>query len=389
MNADAMKAIKAKLAEAINNGDTDSFVNELNDSMDKSVQDMVEERVMAKYNELKDVTDEQVMAQRGINPLTKEEKDFYNGMIRAAKDELTNYEVTLPITIETKIYDDVVQDHELLSHIDFVDSKGITEWIMSSDLNYAAAWGDLNDEITTEGKASFYKVEFSQYKLSAYIPVPKTMLDLGLTWLDQFVTTYLAEIIARKLEDAIVNGTGQKMPVGMIKTVDVKNQTVPAVDKTAEKLEDLSTTTVGAIAAKLTKNGTRKVSTIDLVVNPVDYWKVIYPALFYTNFDGQIIKANLPVNIYTSIAVPQGKMVAGLLTNYFATMGFGGTTGKVEWSDEFKFLSDVRTYKTRLVAYGTPKDNDSFFVYDISALLEAAVPTRTRKGTTTSTTPGN
>ena len=80
-------------------------------------------------------------------------------------------------------------------------------------------------------------------------------------------------------------------------------------------------------------------------------------------------------------------MVAGLLTNYFATMGFGGTTGKVEWSDEFKFLSDVRTYKTRLVAYGTPKDNDSFFVYDISALLEAAVPTRTRKGTTTSTTP--
>ena len=77
------------------------------------------------------------------------------------------------------------------------------------------------------------------------------MLDLGMTWLDQFVVRYLSEIIARALEDAIINGNGQKKPVGMIKTVDIENQTVPAVDKTATKITELDTTTFGTIAAAL------------------------------------------------------------------------------------------------------------------------------------------
>ncbi|WP_373565648.1 phage major capsid family protein, partial [Schaalia odontolytica] len=49
------------------------------------------------------------------------------------------------------------------------------------------------------------------------MPVAKAMLDLGPTWLDQYVRTVLSESMAIALEDAVVNGTGKDMPIGMMK----------------------------------------------------------------------------------------------------------------------------------------------------------------------------
>ena len=54
-------------------------------------------------------------------------------------------------------------------------------------------------------------------------------------------------------------------------------------------------------------------------------------------------------------------------------------SGKIEYSDHYKFLEDTRVYKARCVAFGTPKDNTSFYLYDITGLNEAAMPTRARK----------
>lgn len=379
MNLDKIVAMNEELSSAIKAGDTNAFVNKLSEKLDESVAETVRAEVMQKYEELKDENDSVILASRGIKALTSEEKSFYNTLIDNSRNELTNFEVALPKTTENKIFEDIERDHPVLNAIDFVNSKGLTEWLLSKDLDYAYGWGDLNDAVTTEAKAAFSKVEFSQYKLSCWIPVPKTMLDLGMTWLDQFVTRYLSEIIARALEDAIINGNGQKKPVGMIKTIDIENQTVPAVDKTATKLTDLDTTAFGEIASALTDNGKRKVTSIDLICNPLDYWTLIYPALFYTNENGQVVKSNLPINIYQSLAMERGKAVFGLLGRYFATAGFGAKSGKIEYSDHYKFLEDVRTYKARCVAYGTPKDNTSFYLYDISGLQEAAMPTRSRK----------
>ena len=115
-----------------------------------------------------------------------------------------------------------------------------------------------------------------------------------------------------------------------------------------------------------------------MIVNPVDYWEKVYPALFYTNENGQVVKSNVPINVIESCAVASGKAVFGVCENYFATIGFG-KNGKIQYSDHFKFLSDVRTYKARCVAYGTPKDDVSFIYADISGLVEAAMPTRAQK----------
>ena len=377
MNEDAVKGLKANMAAAIEAGDTDKFIDELVSSINDEVYKGAVRATLEKYAEIGDVNDEVILAQRGIKPLTAEEKGFYETMIKA-KGELTNFSVALPVTTSSRVYDKMIATHELLQRIDFIDSKGLTDWIISKNLDYAATWGDLNDAVTAEAAAAFAKVEFSQFKLSCWMPVPVTMLDLGMTWLDEFVTTYLAEIISRKLEDAIVNGNGQKKPVGMIKAVDIENQTVPAVTKEAVAITDLSTMTVGHIAAELTANGTREVKMVDMIVNQYDYYDLVYPAIFYTDTDGNVKKTNLPLNVIQSIAVPSKKAIFGLCDEYFATVGFG-KNGKVQYSDHYKFLEDQRTFKARCVAYGTPKDNDSFIYADISGLMEAAVPTRNAK----------
>lgn len=384
MNLDVKKEVYDEIADSIKNGDTEGFVNKINTAVYNSVYESVMKEVRANDG----VSDEAVLAKRGFPMLTSEEKDFYENLKKInARDDLTGVEITLPLTISNRVYEDMFQKHELLSAVDFVDSKGTTRWIFSKDLDYASAWGDLNDAVSQKASAAFAQVEFGNYKLSAYIPVPKTMLELGLTWLDQFVVRYLSEIIARALEKAIVQGNGQKQPVGMTKEVNIESQTKPASDKSAEALAELSPKSVGAIAAKLTNNGVREVGIIDLIVNPVDYWTKIYPAMHVLNANGAIVSENMPLRVIQSSAVPTNKAIFGICANYFATVGFGAPNGKIEYSDHYKFLEDVRTYKARCVAYGTPKDNVSFFVYDITNLGEATIPVKV-KGTVTTKAEG-
>lgn len=384
MNLDVAKNTHAEIVESIMNGDTEGFVNKVN----KAVYDSVLESVMKEVKANGHISDEEVLARRGYPMLTSEEKKFYEDLKNMnAQNALTGYEITMPLTISNHIYEDMFQRHELLHAIDFVDSKGTTRWIFSKNLDYASAWGDLNDAVTQEAKAAFAQVEFGNYKLSAWIPLPKTMLDLGLTWMNEFVVRYLSEITARAIEKAVIQGTGQKQPVGMMKEVNVESQTTPATDKAASQLTELSPKTIGEIAAKLTNGGIREVGMIDMIVNPVDYWTKIYPAIHVVNADGAIVTENMPLRIIQSNAVPTNKAIFGLCANYFATVGFGAPNGRIEYSDEYKFLEDVRTYKVRCVAYGTPKDNVSFFVYDITNLGEAVIPVKT-KGTVETTVKG-
>jgi len=80
-----------------------------------------------------------------------------------------------------------------------------------------------------------------------------------------------------------------------------------------------------------------------------------------------------PTTIIQSAAVPSGKAVLGLGKNYFMGIGSGtGDGGKLEYSDDFKFLEDKRVYRIKLYGNGMPKDHTSFILMDISRLKELA-----------------
>ncbi len=377
LNEDVMNATTKELSQHIQNGDTEKFSQKIVDMVKNA-----ENHMLSLYNELKDETDVRVLASRGVYQLTKDETEFYNNLVKYIKNEekgVTGYTLTLPIETENKIFEDIKKEHQLLSKIDFINNKGLTEWLITTSATKLYAWGDLDDTIVSENKGTIKKIQFANFKLSAFMLVSLTAIELGLSWLDLYVRTILKEAIATGLENAIINGNGQKQPVGMKKTIDITNQTVPAEDKSASAVTELSVAVLGEIAKELTNDGKRQVHQMAMIVNPTDYLTKVLPAVMVQNTLGQYVQ-NLPfpVDIIQSTEVESGKAIFGILDNYFATVGFG-KEGKITYSDDFKFLEDVRTYKIKAVAYGTPKDNASFVVKDISGLKPAYITTKAAK----------
>lgn len=357
--------LQEQLKNAIENGDSDAFV-EVQVAMAKSIEARILQEAQQARNE--DLNDQAVMTQRGLNPLTSEEREYYNEVIGAGG--FAGVQKLVPPTVFDRVFEDLRANHELLSEIDFVNTTGVTEWVMRNGEVEAAWWGQLCDEIKKKLEMSFKKEQTELFKLSAYVPVCKAMLDLGPQWLDRFVREILYESLAMALELAIVAGTGKEQPIGMIK--DLKGAVVDGIypDKTATALNDLKPGTLGKnIMAPLTKGGKRAVQQVLLIVNPLDYWEKIFAHTTFLTADKTYVYGVLPIpaKIIQSVAVPQGTMIAGMAKDYF--MGVGSTQ-KIEYSDHYKFLEDERTYIAKQYANGHPIDNDSFLVFDISGMGE-------------------
>lgn len=68
-----------------------------------------------------------------------------------------------------------------------------------------------------------------------------------------------------------------------------------------------------------------------------------------------------------SAVLDEGEGIMGLAKKYF--MGIGaGSSGKIEYSDEYQFLEDNRVYITKMYGMGRPKDNNAFQYLDITGL---------------------
>jgi hypothetical protein len=363
--------LQEKIKAAIESGDSEEFAKvqlELAKTIEENILD--EARTAAREVSL-GVNDQAIMVSRGLNPLTAEELKFYNEIIGG--EGFSGTEKLVPATIFDRVFEDLRQNHPLLGEIAFTNTTGVTEWITRNGDAEAAWWGELTEAITKKLGAAFKKEQTGLYKLSAYVPVAKAMLDLGPQWLDRFVRELLYESLAIALELAIVAGTGKKQPIGMMKDLDgaVVDGVYP--DKTATALGDLKPVTLGTqVMAPLTKNGKRAVPSVLMVVNPLDYWAKIFPATTVLTANGTYVYGVLPIpaKVVQSVAVPSGKLIAGMAKDYF--MGVGSAQ-KLEFSDHYKFLEDERTYIIKQYANGKPVDNESFLVFDITGMTAPEV----------------
>ncbi|WJE54321.1 phage major capsid protein [Bacillus cereus] len=313
-----------------------------------------------------------VLNSRGLHALTNEERSYYNEVI-ASGEAFAGVEKLIPATVIERVFEDLVKNRPLLQAIDFVNVTGLTEWIMKKGEIPAAWWGKLCDDIKQIIDDGFEKVQLNLYKLSAYIPVCKAMLDLGPEWLDRYVRTVLMESMYIALEKAVIGGTGNGEPIGMMKNLDgaVVGGVYP--DKTSVALKDLTPKTLGKeIMAPLTDGGKRNVANVIMVVNPVDYWSRVFPAITFQNANGEYVQNTaIPMQFIQSTEVPTGKAVAGMAKDYFLGIG---STQKIEYSDEVKFIEDERVYISKQYANGRPKDNKSFLVFDVSTLGDTVTP---------------
>ena len=349
--------------------------------------EVLQKETLEKAQELAGVKDTEILQARGVRVLTSQEKKYFEKLGEAMRAEnpkqaLTNPELVMPETVINAVFDDLQTEHPLLSRISFTNTQGAIKFLMSNNDYQKAVWGKLCAEITEEIESSFKEIDMTLMKLSAFIPVCEAMLDLGPAWLDSYVRQCLYEALANGLEDGIINNLNTTTgPVGMISDMTTGSGGVGAATftaKTATPITDLKPATIGAQLAKLAKDEAgkyRAIRDVILIVNPVDYMTKVFPATTVMTGSGTYVNNVLPypMTVIQSAAVASGKAVLGLGYKYFMGLGMSSRAGRIEYSDEFKWLEDERVYKIKLYANGMPMDNNAFQYLDISGLKPATI----------------
>lgn len=337
-------------------------------------------------------TDTNVLAQRGYRQLTSEETEFYQNLAKAGKasdpkqafTDLINTDGGMPETIIEDVYRDLLEEHPLLDKITFQNVKYLTKWLLNDHTRQKAAWGQINGEITQEIESAFKGVEVTLLKLTAYAVIPQDMLDLGPSFLDNYIRTILKEALYVALEKAIVSGSGKDEPIGLNRDIHegVNFSTSTGYpEKTAIQVTNFLPANYGPLVAKLAvseKGRMRSFDEVLMICNQVDYLNKIMPATTVLTTGGTYARDlfPFPTEVVRSNEVKTGQAILCLPEEYFFGLG-ESKDGKIEYSDEFKFLQDARTYKIKLHGNGRPYDNTVAIVIDISKLDPAYVTVKT------------
>lgn len=373
--------LKQKMNQALKDGDEKAFAEAFTDFAD-SIQQSVLQEANQKIKGVVDTYDANVLIGRGTRQLTTEETKYYQTLIKAMKSSnpkqaIDNMDAAMPPTIIDDVFTDLQQNHPLLSTIDFQNSGAVTEWLLNENPKQLATWSALSSEIVKELTSGFKKINLTQDKLSAFLPVAKAMLDLGPQWLDRYVRQVLGEALALGLEDGILNGRGQTAnlhePIGMRKNLAGSiDQSTGYPDKAKTSLTSLEPVDYGKLLASLAKaeNGNpRVVNDVIMVVNPTDYLTKVMPATTPRRADGTYASNvfPFPTTVVQSVVLNEGEAILGLGSRYLMAAGTG-PSGKIDYSDEYRFLEDERVYLVKFYGHGQPKDNNAFLLLDISKL---------------------
>ena len=368
--------LRTQLAEALREAD-DKKIGEAMDSFMSFMSDTI----MAEASGMGEAADRSVLAARGVRQLTAKETEFYKDFISRAKAEgnpqtvITNIGSALPETVIDSVMDDMRAAYPLLNLIDFTNTGAAIKWVLNGQGAQSATWDELNTEITKDLQGVINVVDMTQRKLSAYMFVTEDMLDLGPAWVDRYVRAILSESLSAGLEIGMVDGNGLKQPIGMTRNfAGSLDPSTGYARKSPITVTDFSPVSYGALLATLAVDGNtqkeRPVSRALLVVNPVDYFTKIMPATTMLTNLGSYVGNVLPfpTDVVQSVGVPSGHAVLGIARKYF--MGVGTSKGgKLEYTDHYKFLEDLRTYKIKFFGMGRPYDINAFLYLDIENLV--------------------
>lgn len=381
------KEASEKLAAAMKTGD-EKQIQEAWQEFHNSVAEQAAEQMKADFEEFKASNDSAVLSQRGYRQLTSQETKFYQKMIESAKrkdwkqafTELIDIDHGMPTTIIEDVYKDLREEHPLLNKINFVYVRYLTKWLLNDHTSQMAVWGKITDEITKEITSAFRTEDIDQNKLSAFAVIEKGMLDLGPTFLDNYIRTILKEALYVGLEVAIISGNGIDCPIGLDRNISegvTFSTTTGYPKKTAITVTEFTPKSYGELVARLVKNekGKKKnFASVTMIVNLTDYLTKVMPATTVMTMNAEY-KSNLfpfPTDVVISNYVDDGKAILFIPQEYFLGAG-GPKDGVIEASDEYRFLEDQRVYKIKQYAHGRAYDNTSALLLDISGLQESYI----------------
>lgn len=329
-----------------------------------------------------------VLAKSGVlSVLPADVKNFYEkfaeaGLSANPKQSLDGLELTIPQFVVDTTITDIENAHPLLAALDIVNTYGSTKWIMAIDKKQLAQWGKLTSAVTKALDGTITEIEFGSQKLTAYIPVPKDLLKLGAIYIDAYVRKILADALALGLEYGAVKGTGKDEPIGMNR--DLNGNVLLGVysEKEAVEVTSLDPIAYMGLIKRLAekpklegeeKGRPRAVTQVALICNPSDYLTKIIPATTVLATDGSY-KINIfpfPTQVFPTEVCDDGEAYLGVMENgkiKYRLFLSTGASGNIDFSDQYKFLEDLRVYMIKLLGTGRPVDNNCFVKLDISNL---------------------
>ena len=319
------------------------------------------------------------------NYMTSKTRQYYEGLAdRLRAKQLTKPgDVPMPESEVNKVLDNMQIESKILSGINIVSNTYLTKVITNGKAVQKGTWGDLTEAVVKEMLGAFKVVELEESKVSCFGEVSTDMLDAGVEYLATAMHNTLVEGLVTAIEEAIVSGTGKKMPIGLDR--DLNGSVVDGVypQKTAVVVTDFKPVTYAGLVQKISKdaNGrSKKFDKVQLIVNSNTYLTKILPATTMINpLVNMGYSTNVfpfPTDVMVSEAVADNEALMCLLGEYIGTVG---KQIQVTYSDDFKFLQDIRCFKGKAFMTGKPVDNTAAIRLDISG-LEALVPNVTVDG---------
>ena len=366
--------VKALLA-SMKDGDETQVQDALKGWMEE-----IQNNIRTDFEQYQETHDQSILDRRGIHALTSEETKFYNALIESVRDKkvlnATNAGPALPITVVERVLESVKKDHPLINAINPTVVGTITKILKRKGKLAKAVWGEITDEIKTEIKGDLAVADLVTAKLTAFLLLSQDYIELGPTWLDAYVRQCLEEAFALGIEDGVINGTGVKQPVGLIRDIHEGvsfSTTTGYPEKTPVVVKSFDPKTYGELIAKMSKTEageSRVITKVILVVNPTDYFQKVMPSTTVLTASGAYVSDVFPfaTEVFQSAAVAEGKAVLFVEKSYIFELATGNKDGEILTSDEYKFLEDFRTYKIRLLGTGIAEDNTCALLLDISGL---------------------
>ena len=306
------------------------------------------------------------------NYMTKDARQYYEELADKlrAKQLTKPGDIPMPESEVEKVLDNMKTESKILDSINVVSNTYLTKVITNGKAVQKGAWGDLTEAVVTELLGAFKVVELEESKVSCFGEVSTDMIEVGPQYLAEHMNATLTEGLVATIEDAIVSGTGKKMPIGLDRDLagTVTDGVYPR--KTKIVVTDFNTDTYATLIDKLSKdaNGrSKRFDKVQLLVNQHTYLTKVMPATTLLGISGAYIKDIFPFP--TEVMITEGladdEAVLCLLGEY---VGVVGKQIQITYSDDFKFLEDLRCFKGKAFMTGRPVDNTSAVLLDISGL---------------------
>ena len=301
------------------------------------------------------------------------------------KRALTGVGTTVPEVYLGLIRENIERYSKLYRHVNLVPLRGEGRKNIMGTIP-EAVWTEMCANLN-ELDLSFYAAELDGYKVGGFIPVCNANLEDSDIDLAAEIITALGQAIGYALDKAVLYGTGDKMPLGIITRL-AQTSSPANYPAAARPWADLHTSNIQTISSSLSGVAMYKALMTDAakakgkysrgekvwVMNETTY-TALKAEMLSINAAGAVVSGidgTLPVigGIVEVLNFMPDNVIIGGYFDLYVLAERAGT--RIDRSEHVKFLDDVTVFKGTARYDGLPAIAEAFVAIGISSTTPAA-----------------